>query len=158
MTSEQKDRAVRHFAKHLFAAGKTYTERKKARKELNSFVEKMKSSIIRMNLSYTDIERLKKRIDSAMLAERKFGSLFRGEDKEDHELKQEIMALEEQLSREREEKLRIRADYEDRMKYLSQSLESVKSKMNHLLIHKAKSQHRINEIDKKIKGRIVVRE
>ena len=156
MNSEQKERATRHFAKHLFRAGHAYIERKKARKELSSFVEKMRSSIIRMNLSYTDIERLKKRIDAAMDCERSFGKFFRGEDKVDSELKQQITALDEEISKEREEKLRIRADYEDRINDLSQSLESVKTKMNHLLIQKAKSQQRINEIDKKIKGRIVV--
>jgi len=64
-----REQVFRHFSKHLFLVTKSYIERKKAKEEVDLQLEKMRKSIIRMRLSYTDISRLKERIEKLANAE-----------------------------------------------------------------------------------------
>lgn len=147
---QQLSKPLRHFARHLFVAGKVYREREKARQDVYSFLQRIRKSIIRMSLSYSEIDRLRQKIDSLIDWERKYARFFRPEDSHLSELKSQIKSLEEELSKEREEKLRIKSEQEDRIKELSDSLENVKHKTRHLLLEKAKRHQRLKALEHKI--------
>ncbi|MBI4452618.1 hypothetical protein HY637_04255 [Candidatus Woesearchaeota archaeon] len=143
-------KSLRHFTKRLFLVSKVYADREKARMEVYEYLQKMRKSIIRMSLGYSDIDRLKQKIDNMARWERKYSKYFRPEDDEKQQLREHINALEEELGREREEKFRIKSEQEERIKELSDSLENVKHKMRHLLLEKAKRHHRLKALEHKI--------
>ena len=58
----QNTKSFRHFAKHLFLVSRVFVWRKKARESVDSQLHRMRKSIIRMSLSYTDLDRLKRKI------------------------------------------------------------------------------------------------
>ena len=154
MNNLQNSKSFRHFAKYLFLAGKVYSERSRTKEDLRNQLEKMKKSIIRMNLSYTDIDRLKEKIDISISYERKYAKFFRPPDNENLKLKNEIADLEQELGNEREEKLKIISENDEKIKGLSESLENIKNKMKHLLLEKAKRQHRLRILEQRIDNNI----
>ena len=146
----QISKSLRNFAKYVFIITKVYGETQKAREDVYFHLQKMRKSIIKMSLTYTDIDRLKQKIDNLVNCERKYSKFFRPQDTEVQELKKQIAALEAELSQEREEKFRIKNEQEERIMELSDSLENIKHKMRHLLIDKAKRQHRLRALEQKI--------
>ena len=156
MNQPQSSRSFRHFARHLFLIGKIYKDRHIAKSEVNAQLEKMRKSIIRMNLSYTDINRLSQKIDAWIGVERKYAKFFKLDDTQAQELKKHIAAIEEELKAEREEKFRMMGEKDEEARQLSESLQNVKNKMRHLVMEKAKRQHRLNALEKKIHNKIDV--
>lgn len=154
MQTQQLSKPLMHFSKHLFLISKIQIERRKAMGDVYSHLQKMRKSIIRMNLSYSDIDRLKRKIGNLIHWERKYAKFFKPEDEETKELKNTIAALESELRSEREEKLRIMSEQEERIRELSESLENIKHKMRHLLLEKAKRQHRLRALEEKINKKV----
>ena len=150
MDYQQSHKSARHFAKHLFLISKIYNEREKAREDVYSYLQKMRKSIIRMSLAYSDVDRLRQKIDNLINWERKYAKYFKPEDDEKQELKNHIRALEEELGKEREEKSRIMSEQDERLTELTDSLESVKHKLRHLMLEKAKRLHRFKILEEKI--------
>lgn len=152
----QNTKSFRHFAKHLFLVGRVYVERNKAKEDVNNHLTKMRKSIIRMNLSYSDIDRLKQKIDNLINLERRCAKFFKPEERETEVLKQQIMALEQELRNEREKKLRIVSENNEKMHQLTESLNNIKSQMRHLHLERAKRQQRLNAIEQKIRQKVDV--
>jgi chromosome segregation ATPase len=150
----QLPKSLRHFTKHLFLISKTYAEREKAREDVYGYLQKMRKLIIRMSLGYSDVDRLKQKIDNLINWERKYAKYFRSEDDEKQELKNHIIALEEELGREREEKSRVISEHEERLRELKESLESAKHKLRSLLLDKAKRHHRLKILEEKISQKV----
>ncbi len=150
----QNSKSLRDFAKHLFLIGKVYIERNKAKEEVDSHLKKMRKSIIRMNLSYTDIDRLKQKIDNLISRERKYAKFFRPEDKETQELKEQIKSFEQELRNEREEKLSMINENDEKIRELTESLSNIKNQMRHLYMEKAKRQHRLKALEQKINQKV----
>lgn len=129
-------------------------ERKKAKENADEHLHKMRKSIIRMSLSYNDIDRLKEKIENLIDWERKYAKFFKPADSETEELKNQIAALERDLSNEKEEKLSIISENDERIARLTSSLENVKNQMRHLHLEKAKRQHRLQALEKKINEKV----
>ncbi|MBS3096114.1 hypothetical protein J4480_01595 [Candidatus Woesearchaeota archaeon] len=153
----QSSKSFRHLARHLFVVSGVYSERGRARQELDSYLQRMRKSIIRMTLGYSDIEKLKKKVDSLVDIERKYAKFFKPEDKETEGLKNQINALEHELMNEREEKYRIASDNNEKIQQLTNSLNSIKVKMNELLVEKSKRHQRLTALDQKIRAKVDVR-
>jgi len=143
-----------HFARHVFLISKIHSQKQKAEDEVKSHLAKMRKSIIRMSLSYKDIDRLKDKINILIDWERKYSKFFRPEDSEIKDLKGKIISLEEELQKEKEEKYRIMSENNERIKGMSDSLEAVKHRMRILHIDKAKRQRTLNMLDNKINKKI----
>ncbi|MBI2650609.1 hypothetical protein HYX04_04810 [Candidatus Woesearchaeota archaeon] len=156
MDQIQTSKSFRHFAKHLFLIGRVYVERKKAKEDVDSHLQRMRKSIIRMNLSYSDIDRLKKKIENMLDWERKYAKFFKPEDKETQALKGQINALEQELRNEREEKMSITSENNEKISQLTGSLDNIKNQMKHLHLEKAKRQQRLTALDKKIREKVDV--
>jgi len=153
MTAQQT-RSLNHFARHLFLTSKTCAERKTARDDLDAYLEKMRKSILRMTLSYTDINKLKEKIDKLIDLERRYAKLFKPEDKETSELKNQIDALEQELMNEKQEKLKIMNENNEKVSQLSESLNNIKNQLRHLHLEKAKRHQRLKALEQKIRERI----
>ena len=151
MPTAQNSKSLMHFAKHLFLVGRVYAERKKAKEDVDNQLQRMRKSIIRMNLAYSDIDRLKEKIWNLISWERKYAKFFRPADKEAEELKNEINSVQQALKNEREEKMRIISDNDEKIGQLTQSLSGIKNEMKHLHMEKAKRQHRLNALEHKIR-------
>ena len=123
----------------------------KAKEDLYSYLQKMRDSIIRMRLSYSQIDKLKEKINHLIEWERKYAKFFRPEDKETQELKKRMQKFEEELMLERGEKQRIIEDNNNKVAELSESLSSVKSRLNQLLLESSRRQHRLRALDQKIR-------
>ena len=156
MFNLQNSRPFRHFARHLFLIGRVYVERIKAKEDVDNYLQRMRKSIIRMNLSYSDIDNLKKKIENLIDWERRYAKFFKPEDKETQALKNQINASEQELRDEREEKLSIISENNERIAQLTGSLNSIKNQMKHLHLEKAKRQQRLTALDKKIMERVDV--
>lgn len=152
----QNTKSFRHFARHLFLVGRVYVGRKKAREDVESYLQSMRKAIIRMKLGYSDIDRLKGKIDNWIDWERKYAKFFRPADRETEELKNNITALEQELRNEREEKLSVISENNERIELLTQSLGNLKGQMKHLHLEKAKRQHRLNALESKIREKVDV--
>ena len=152
----QHSKSFTHFAKHLFLVSKVHVETKKAREDVNEHLEKMRKSIIRMSLSYTDIDKLKEKIRKAIDHERKYAKFFKADDKETQELRSRMNALEQELANDREEKQKIVSENDDKVKQLTESLTSIKNQMRHLLMERAKRHQRLKSLEKKIKEKVDV--
>lgn len=146
----QNTKPLRHFTKQLFLVSRAYNQRNKAKEDVYAQLQRMRKSIIRMNLSYTDVDRLKHNIDNFMALERRYAKYFRGEDDDKQQLQSQINFLQQELKNEREEKLRIIGEHDEKIKELTESLENIKGRMKHLHIEKAKRQHRLNVLESKI--------
>ena len=152
----QNSKSFGHFAKHLFLIGRVYVERNKAKENVNNHLQNMRKSIIRMRLSYSDIDKLKEKIEALIDWEREYAKFFKPEDKETLELKNQINALEEGLKNEREEKLKLISENDEKIAQLTESLGNIKSKTNHLLMEKSKRQQRLTALDRKIREKVDV--
>ena len=163
----QSSKSFTHFAKHLFLIGRVYVERNKAKEDVNNHLQKMRKSIIRMKLSYSDIDRLKEKIENLIDWERGYAKFFRPADKETEELKKQVQsleqelksqvnALEQELRNEREEKQRIIYENDEKIKQFTESLSNIKSQMRHLHLEKARRQQRLNALESKIKEKVDV--
>ncbi|HLC60832.1 MAG TPA: hypothetical protein VJJ52_05355 [Candidatus Nanoarchaeia archaeon] len=150
----QNTKSMGHFARHVFLISKIHSQKQKAEDEVKSHLAKMRKSIIRMSLSYKDIDRLKDKINILIDWERKYSKFFRPEDSEIKDLKGKIISLEEELQKEKEEKYRIMSENNERIKGMSDSLEAVKHRMRILHIDKAKRQRTLNMLDNKINKKI----
>ena len=147
-------RSLRHFTRHIFLIGKIYTGRNRAKEEVYASIHRIRRSIIRMNLTYTDIDNLKKKIEKWMDMESRYARFFRPEDKEIAELKNQINYLQEELKREREDKAKVIWEHEEKVMELNDSLSNVKNSMKHLFMEKAKRQQRLNSLEKQINKKI----
>lgn len=156
MSDLQNSKSFRHFARHLFVVGRVNIERNRAKADVDSHLRRMRKSIIRMNLSYSDIDKLKKKIDNLIEWERKYAKFFRPEDKETISLKSQINSIEQELKNEREEKMSIISENNEKISQLTGSLGSIKSQMKHLHLEKAKRQQRLTALDKKIREKVDV--
>ena len=100
------------------------------------------------------IEELK--IENLIDWERKYAKFFKPEDKEMLELKNQILALEQELGKEREEKYMVISENNEKITQLTESLNGLKSKANHLLMDKAKRHHRLKALEQKIREKVDV--
>ncbi|MAG91885.1 hypothetical protein CMO83_04375 [Candidatus Woesearchaeota archaeon] len=151
---DSQSKSLRHFTKHVFLIGNVYLERNKAKQDVHNQLERMRKSIIRINLSYSDVDRLRKKIDNLIHWERKYAKFFKPDDTEAKGLKNEINSLEQELKGEREEKMRIISDNNDKIDELNESLKKLKSRMHHHLIEKSRRKQRLNALDKKINEKV----
>ena len=156
MRTFQDSKSFRHFVKHLFLVGKIYDERNKAKEAVYKHLELMRKSIIKMKLSYTDIDILKEKIENLFNLERKYVKFFKLEDNETNELKKQLNSLQQELSNEKSEKQRIIEENNEKVKQLTDSLDNIKSQMKHLLMEKAKRHQRLTALDKKIREKVDV--
>lgn len=154
MYSVQSSKAFRNFAKHLFLVSKTYKERNKAKEDVDEHLHRMRRSVIRMSLTYSEIDRLKQKIGDLISWERKFAKYFKPEDMETEELKKQINILQQELRNERESKLSAISDYDEKIKELSESLDNVKHRMSRLLMERAKRHQRFQALEQKINKKV----
>ena len=150
MGSLQTSKPFMHFAKYLFLVSKIHRERTIAREDVDNHLKKMRKSIIKMDLSYTDIDKLSLKINTLVNCERKYAKFFKPEDTERQEFRNEIANLEQELRNEKEEKSRVISEHDEKIKELSDSLGNIKNKMRHLLMEKAKRHHRLKILEQKI--------
>ena len=156
MSALQSSKSFRHFARHLFLVGRVHIERNRAKEDVDNHLQRMGKSIIRMNLSYSDIDKLKEKIENLINWERKYAKFFKPEDKETQSLKSQINALEQELKNEREEKMSIISENNEKIAQLTESLNNIKNQMKHLHLEKAKRQQRLTALDKKIREKVDV--
>ena len=154
MLTIQNSKSFRHFSRHLFLVNRIRNERNKSRDELYAHIEKMRKSIIRMNLTYSDADRLKQKMNKLIDLERKYAKFFKPEDSETRGLKDKINSLEKELKDEKEEKSRVMSENEEKIKSMAEALNNVKNQMKHLQLEKAKRQQRLNVLEKKINGKV----
>ena len=156
MPTFQDSKSFRHFVKHLFIVGKVYGDRNKAKEAVYKHLELMRKSIIKMRLSYTDIDILKEKIENLFNLERKYAKFFKLEDNETNELKKQLNSLQQELSNEKTEKQRIIEENNEKINQLTNSLDNIKNQMKHLLMEKAKRHQRLTALDKKIREKVDV--
>ena len=156
MSDLQNSKSFRRFARHLFVVGRVRIERNRAKADVDLHLQRMRKSIIMMNLSYSDIDKLKKKIDNLIEWERKYAKFFKPEDKETQALRGQITALEQELKNEREEKMSIISENDEKLAQLTESLNNIKNQMRHLHLEKAKRQQRLTALDKKIMEKVYV--
>ena len=156
MYSVQNSKPFRHFARHVFLVGNTYFGRNEAKDDVDGQLHKMRKSIIKMRLSYTDIDTLKEKIENLLVHERKYAKLFRPKDKEMEELKENVEFLEQELKNEREEKQRIISENNEKIRQFTDSLDNIKNQVKHLHLEKAKRHHRLKALEQKIREKVDV--
>ena len=156
MFPAQNSKSFGHFAKHLFIAGKIYIERNKAKEDVGSHLQRMRKSVIRMTLGYSDIDKLKEKINNLIYWERNYAKLFKPEDKETLELREQINLLAAELRKEREDKQKILEENNQKISQLTGSFNNIQNQMRHLHLEKAKRQQRLNALEKKIKEKVDV--
>lgn len=147
---------LRHFTKHLFLTSRVYAQRNKAKEDVNNYLHKMRKSIIRMRLSYSDIDRLKEKINKLIDWERKYARFFKPDDTEMEELKKQFKSLEQELRNGREEKYRLAEENNEKLRQLTESLNNIKSQARYLFMEKAKRQQRLRALEQKINGKVDV--
>lgn len=158
MIDQVNNKAFRQFAKNLFLMSKVHIDRKKAEEALDAHHSKMRSSIIGMRLSYTDMDSMKEKVGNLIDSERKYARTFKPNDSEIQQLKSRVMYLERELAKEREEKQKITDGTRERIRQLSESFDNIKSQMMHLHLEKAKRQQRLRALEEKINKNIDVHE
>ena len=145
---------LRHFVKHLFLMGNVYVERKKAKEDVDAHIQRMRKSIIRMRLTYTDIDKFREKIDNLLNWERKYAKFFKPEDLETQELKKQIVHLKRELRSEKEEKYMIINENDEKIRQLTESLHNIKNQMRYLYLEKAKRQQRQRALEQKIMHKV----
>ena len=149
-------KSLRHFAKNLFLMSKIHVERSKAKQDVDNQLDKMRKAIIRMSLSYTDIDKLKEKIENLIKCERKYAKSFRPEDEETKKLRNQINVLELELTEEKKEKGRLIEENNKKIQQLTESLNNTKNNLKHLHLEKAKREHRLRSLEHKIKQKVDV--
>jgi DNA repair exonuclease SbcCD ATPase subunit len=147
-------RPTRHFIKHLFLASKVYTHRVKAVQDVGVQLQRMRKSIIRMSLTYSEIDSLKKKLENLIDYERQFARFFKPDDKETRQMKEKIRVLAEELQEAREERQKIINENEEKIKELTESLNQMKKKLSHLFIENAHRQQRMRALDMRISHKV----
>lgn len=156
MNQLKNAKSFRHFARHLLLVNKVYVGRDKARKEVDAHIERMRKSIMRMSLTYSDVDKLKHKIDKLVDMERRYAKFFKPEDSEIKRLKNSTIALEQELKNEREEKFKILNENNAKISQLTESLTNIKNQMKYLQLEKAKRHHRLKALESKIKEKVDV--
>lgn len=156
MQTFQDSKSFRHFVKHLFLVSSVYNERNQAMGAVYKHLELMRKSIIRMKLSYTDIDVLKEKMENLFSLERKYAKFFKAEDGEASELKKQLSSLQQELANEKAEKQSVIEEGNEKIRQLTGSLDSLKSQMRHLLMEKARRQQRLTALNKKISEKVDV--
>ena len=151
---EKSLKPARHFIKHLCVASKVYIKRNKASEDVHNHLHRMRKSIIRMSLTYSEIDRLKRKVDELIEYERQFARLFKPDDMEQIKLKEHIAALSNAIKSEREDKEKIISDHGEKIRELTESLDSIKNQVRHLVMEKAKRQHRLNSLETRIRNKV----
>lgn len=141
---------TRHFIKHLFLASKVYVGRNTAGSLVQDHLHRMRRSIIRMSLTYSEVDALKRKLENLIDFERQFARLFRPDDNERKKLRERINQLEEELKSEREEKRRMAQENEEKISSLNESVQSIKIQLRHLSIEKARRQQRLRALESRI--------
>ena len=154
MQSAQYSKPFRDYAKQIFLIGQVYKEKNAARADVDDYLGKMKKSVISMSLSYSHISKLKQKVDNLVSWERKYARFFRTEDSLAEELKSHITALEDELRNEKEEKMRIISESQEKVQEITGAMQEMKDKMKHLHMEKAKRQHRLKILEQKITGKV----
>ncbi len=147
---------LRHFTKHLFLTSRVYAQRNKAKEDVSDHLHKMRKSIIRMRLSYSDIDRLKEKISKLIDWERKYARFFKPDDGEMNELKKQIRSLEQEMRNGQEEKYRLIEENNEKIMQLTESLNNIKNQTRYLLMEKAKRQQKLRVLEQKINGKVDV--
>ena len=150
MEQIQNTKSFRRFSRNLFLIGRVYVERNKAKEDVYSQLDRMRKSIIRMSLSYSDVDRLRAKIDNLIDWERRYAKLFKPEDKELESLKIQIAELEGELNTEREEKLMVISENDEKIAELTNSFHRIKDQIRNLHLEKASRDHRLRALEKKI--------
>ncbi|HLC50007.1 MAG TPA: hypothetical protein VJI97_01130 [Candidatus Nanoarchaeia archaeon] len=144
------------FAKHLSSAAKVCIDRDNAKAELQHHLSRMRKSVINLSLSYSDIDKLRHKIDDVIKLEREYAKFFKVQDDETAELRSYIEDLKDELRNERVEKQRIAEENNEKIKSLSESLENLKHQMRSLLMEKSKKSQRMLALEKKIREKVDV--
>lgn len=150
----QNTKAMSHFARHVLLVSKVHAQKQKAEDDVYGHLDKMKRLIIRMSLSYKDIDRLKEKINLFIDTERKYAKFFSPDDGRVKELKDKIIALEQEIQNEKEEKYRIVSENDERIKEMSDSLQAIKHKMRVLHVDRAKRQRKFGILEEKINNKV----
>jgi DNA/RNA-binding domain of Phe-tRNA-synthetase-like protein len=82
MLQYQDSKWFRNFSRNLVLAGAAYHQRRGAREELDKHLERMRKSIIRMTLTYSDLDKLKGKISYKLSEGREKYWPFMGEEVE----------------------------------------------------------------------------
>ena len=146
--------SFRKFSKYVFIVGQVFTERNKAREDVYNHLHHMRKSIIRMRLSYTDVDRLKEKIEKLAILERKYGKYFKIPDEETEQLRNQIKELEKKVADISDAKQAIINANNQKIQQLTESLESVKSQLRQLLMDKAKRTQRLKALESKIRSKV----
>ncbi len=147
---------LNHFAKHLFLTARVYSEKNKARENVTAQLKRMRRSIIKMRLSYSDIDRLKEKIDKLIDWERRYAKFFIPKDYETQELKRQLNALEYELSAEKEQKKKIIEEKDGKIREISESLDNLRNQARSLLMEKVKRHHKLRALEKRIHEKVDV--
>ena len=145
-----------HFARHVFLASWAHKEKVKTRDDVYSYLDRMRKSIIKMNLNYSDIDRLKEKIDCLVDSERRYSRFFHPDDRGLIELKKHMQALENELADEKKEKQRMTEDHGKKITQMANSLEIVKSNAKQLMMEKAKRQQKLRALEQRIRQKVDV--
>ena len=133
-----------------------YSEKGKAKESVAAQLKRMRRSIIKMRLSYSDVDRLKEKIERLIHWESKYAKFFMPKNYETQELKRQLNTLEAELSLEKEEKQKIIEEKEQKIMELSESLDNLRNQAKSLLIEKAKRNHKLRALEKKIHEKVDV--
>ncbi len=127
----QQSMPLRRFARYIFLVSDVYVNRAKAKEEVYSHLTNMRKSVIRMNLSYIDIDRLKEKIEKLIGLEVQYAKFFKPEDNENRKLRKRIIILEQELKccigEGQIENQRLSVDQ------IKSDLENIKSRVNNLI-------------------------
>ncbi len=150
----QTSKPLRQFARKLFLVSRAYVERNRASEDVGNYLQRMRKSIIRMKLSYSDLDRLKEKIEKLIDLERSYAKFFKPEDGKTIELKRQINALEQELRSEKEEKYKLISENNEKIRQLNDSLSSIKNQTRQLIMEKARRQQRLTALDRKIREKV----
>ena len=156
MEQLQNSKPLRYFAKNLFLVSRVHVERGKAKQDVDHQLQNMRRAIIKMRLSYTDMDKLQQKIENLVNLERKYAKFFRPEDEETKKLKNQISVLELELSEEKKENGRLIEENNKKIQQLTESLNNIKNNLKHLHLEKAKREHRLRSLEHKIKQKVDV--
>lgn len=157
MNPEQQTATFRNFAKKLFIAGNVYSKTLKAREDVHKQMHKMKKSIIRMNLSYSDVDKLNHKVENLIELERRYSRFFKAPDKELDELRDHVDYLQNQLTLERKEKRTLMEEQEHKINEMKDHMNTVRSHARQLLMDRERRNERMKDLEKKISKRVDIR-
>ncbi|HLG24074.1 MAG TPA: hypothetical protein VI564_04055 [Candidatus Nanoarchaeia archaeon] len=157
MNSLEQTVVFRNFAKKLFIVGNVYSKTIKAREDVHKQMQKMKKSIIRLNLSYSDVDRLNHKVEKLIELERRYSRFFKTPDTEVKELKDHIEYLENQLSLERKEKRQLLEEEEVKINQMKEHMNAVKNHAKQLLLDRERRNDRMKDLEKKISKRVDIK-